>query len=113
GRRPPTCCLGWRHRWRLCRSCRWCSRATPVRWWSWWPGGCRPTWPVSGRGGRWALARLGLALEVEDPLDDGDDRTNEDDAEGELEGRDADARPGEDDPERDYHEPDLARDASE
>src|SRR4029079_11498977 len=61
-----------------------------------------------GRDDRWGLGRLGLALDVEDPLDDGDDRPDEDDAEGELEGGDADARPGEDDAERDDHEPDLA-----
>src|SRR5947207_2736460 len=54
------------------------------------------------------VGRLGLAADMKDPLDDCDDGADEDDAEGELDRRRADARPGEDDAERDDHEADLA-----
>ena len=56
---------------RPCRSCRWLPRCSPFS----------VSGSVSGVG------RLGLAADMEDPLDDCDDRADEDDAEGELDGR--------------------------
>ena len=64
--------------------------------------------PVTGRRG--GGGRLGLAADMEDPLDDGDDGADRDDRRGRAARmpRLADARPGDDEAERRDHEADLA-----